>query len=116
MQRISTIFEERFIAILCGMLSQAEQDEIDYELAPTIYPKQEENGSTALAMGMSVSLSMPAITVGDHVMVSGLVEDPYAADTILTINAKELLEGLRARRAALGSFSNGGLIVPGKLG
>jgi hypothetical protein len=115
MQRISAAFEERFVTILKGMLTEKEQAEVDYELAPTIYPKQEEDGSTALSMGMSVSLSMPAITIGDHVMVSGLVQDPYAADTILVINAKELLEGLRERRAAQGSLSNGGLIVPGKM-
>jgi hypothetical protein len=116
MQRISAVFEERFVAILRGMLTEKEQDEIDYELASTVYPKQEDDGSMGLSMGMSVSLAMPAITIGDHVMVSGLVQDPYAADTILTINATELLEGLRERRAAQGSLSNGGLIIPGKTG
>jgi hypothetical protein len=116
MQRISDAFEERFVTILKGMLSEAEQDEIDYELFPTIYPTHETDMTMGLAMGMSVSLAMPALSVGDHVMVSGLIKDPYASDTLLTTNAQEMLAGLRERQAASGSFSNGGLIVPGRMG
>jgi hypothetical protein len=113
MQRISNMFEERFVAALCSMLTLTEQAEIDYELAPTAYPSQQPDGSAGVSMGISVSLATRALTLGDHVMVSGLVQDPYAADAILAVNARELLEGLRQRRAESGAVGNGQLIVPG---
>jgi hypothetical protein len=113
MQRISAAFEERFVALLKGMITEAEADQIDYELAPTAYPSQNPDGSVGISMGMSVSLATRALTLGDHVMVSGLVQDPYAPDQILATNARELLDGLRERRAASGALSNGKLIVPG---
>jgi hypothetical protein len=116
MQRISTAFEARFVAILKGMLSEAEQADIDYELAPAAYPVQNKDGSMGLSMGMSVSLATKALSLGDHVMVSGMVQDPYADDSILGINARELLDGLRERRIASGSVANGGLVVPGSRG
>jgi hypothetical protein len=116
MQRISTAFEERFVALLRGMISEAEAAEIDYELAPAAYPSQNPDGSVGVAMGMSVSLATRALTLGDHVMVSGLVQDPYANDTLLTTNVTEMLAALRERRAASGSISNGGLMVPGGRG
>ena len=112
MRRISIIFEERFIAVLDGMLTEKEKDEIDYELVPTVFPQAHDDGTTGLAMGMSVSLSMPALTIGDHVMVSGLVQDPYASDTILLINAKELLAEVRERQASSGAV--GKLFIPGR--
>ena len=70
MQRISNMFEERFVAALCSMLTLTEQAEIDYELAPTAYPSQQPDGSAGVSMGISVSLATRALTLGDHVMVS----------------------------------------------
>ena len=114
MQRISVIFEQRFTAVLDGMLTEKEKEEIDYELAPTIHPQAHDDGTVGLSMGMSVSLSMPAISMGDHVMVSGLVQDPYANDTTLTMNAKELLAELRERQASSGTVLGSKLIIPGR--
>jgi hypothetical protein len=112
MQRISAAFEARFVSVLRGMLTEAEADEVDYELAATAYPAQQPDGSVGVSMGMSVSLATRALTLGDHVMVSGLIQDPYADDTLLATNARELLDGLRKRRAESGAIGNGQLIVP----
>jgi hypothetical protein len=112
-RRITDIFEERLVAQLKAALTQAEQDEIDYELGPAPFPALQPDGTQGVNMGMSVSLAIRAVTLGDHVMVTGLVQDPFCPDPLLETNVKELLAGLREKRAMATSFSNGGLIVPG---
>jgi hypothetical protein len=112
-RRITDLFEERLVIALKAALTQVEQSEIDYELGPAPYPAVQPDGSQGVNMGMSVSLSMRSVALTDHIMVTGLVQDPYCPDDLLKVNVSELIKGLRERRAAAGSVSNGGLIVPG---
>jgi predicted O-methyltransferase YrrM len=114
-RRITEVFEERFVEQLKAMLTEAEQDEIDYDLALTPYPAQQEDGSMGLNMGISVSMSTRSVVITDHVLITGLVGDPFAPDATLAINVRELLDGLRKRKAETASVSNGGLIVPGRV-
>lgn len=116
MRRITDIFEERFVGQLKAALSEKEQAEIDYDLALTPYPAQQDDGSMGLNMGIAVSLSTKSLTLADHVLINGMVGDPYAPDATLAINVRELLEALRKRKAEAGSLSNGGLFVPGGRG
>lgn len=109
------MFEERLVGQLTAVLTQAEQDEIGYDLALTPYPAQQDDGTMGLNMGISVSLSARSVVLTDHVLVTGMVADPFAPDATLALNVKELLAGLRARQAEANRISNGGLIVPGKM-
>jgi hypothetical protein len=113
LRRITDVFEERLTDRLKAELTEGEQSELYYELGPAPYPALQPDGSQGVNMGMSVSLAMRAVALTDHVMVTGLIQDPFCPDHLLELNVKELLAGLRERRAASASFSNGGLIVPG---
>lgn len=113
MERITSVFERRFVEQMEAVLTTAELDEIDFDLALTPYPAQQPDGSMGLNMGIAVSLSARSAVLTDHVLVTGMVNDPYAPDATLALNVKELLTGLRARQAEAGRISNGGLIVPG---
>jgi len=106
------MFEERLIELLGGMLTAAELAEIDYEVTPAPFPFQAEDGSVGVGMGINVSLAAPTMAIGDHVLVTGMVQDPYAIDAILASNIGELLTSLRKMRAEANSVSNGGLFVP----
>jgi hypothetical protein len=106
------MFEERLLRILGGMLSIAEQGEIDYEIAPAPFPFQQADGTMGLGMGLNVSLAAPTIVLGDHVLVTGLIQDPYSADALLTTQVGELLAGLRKMRAEANSVTNGALLLP----
>jgi hypothetical protein len=112
-QRLTVMFEERVIKALCGMLSIPEQAEMDYEITPAPFPFQQDDGTMGIGLGMNVSLAVPVMAVGDHVMVTGMVQDPYAIDAILASNIGELLTNLRKLRTEANSISNGGgLFVP----
>lgn len=113
MRRITDIFEERFVEKMKALYTEAELDEIDYDLALAPYPDQQPDGSMGLNMGVGVSLAARSTILTDHVMVTGLVKDPYAPDATLEINVRELVTGLRAKQAEAARISNGGLIVPG---
>jgi hypothetical protein len=112
-RRITEIFEERLVEQLKAVLTEAEQAEIDYDLALTPYPAQQPDGSMGLNTGVNVSLSVRSTILSDHVMIAGMVADPFTTDAILAINVRELLTGLRARQAESGKISNGGLMIPG---
>lgn len=113
MERITAVFERRFTEQMQAMLTEAELGEIDFDLALTPYPAQQPDGSMGLNMGMSVSLAARSTILTDHVMVTGMVADPYADDAKLAVNVREMVTGLRARQAEASRISNGGLIVPG---
>jgi predicted O-methyltransferase YrrM len=112
-RRITTVFEERFVQQMEAVYTKAELEEIEYDLALTPYPAQQDDGSVGLNMGISVSLSARTIVLTDRVLVTGLVEDPYADDAKLALNVRELMTGLRAKQAEAAKISNGGLIIPG---
>jgi hypothetical protein len=114
-ERITTAFETRLVDRLKAELTEAEQSEIYYELGPAPYPALQPDGSQGVNMGMSISLATRAAALTDHVMVTGLVQDPFCPDHLLEINVREMIAGLRERRAASGATSNGGLIVPGRM-
>jgi hypothetical protein len=107
-ERITDVFEERLVEQLKAALSSAEAEEIYYELGPAPYPALQPDGSQGVNMGMSVSLAMRAVALTDHVMVTGLVQDPFCPDELLKLNVAELIAGLRERRAMSLSFGNGG--------
>lgn len=113
MQRITDAFEVRFVGQLKAVLTEAEQAEIDYDLSLIPYPAQQPDGSMGLNMGISASLATRSVILTDHVLVNGMISDPFAPDAVLAINVKELLDGLRKRKAESGSAANGGLILPG---
>lgn len=112
MRRLSTMFEERLIKILGTMLTQRELSEIDYEVTPAPFPFQAPDGSMGVGMGINVSLAAPTLAIGDHVLITGMIQDPYAIDAIITSNLAELLTGLRKMRTEANSVTNGGLAVP----
>lgn len=112
MQRLSTMFEDRLLKILSGMLSIREQAEIDYEVTPSPFPMQNPDGTVGLGMGLNVSLAAPTMAIGDHVLVTGLIQDPYAIDAILTSNIGELLANLRRMRDEANSVTGNGRVLP----
>jgi hypothetical protein len=111
-RRLSTMFETRLVEILGGMLTQRELAEIDYEVTPAPFPFQAPDGSMGVGMGINVSLAAPTMAIGDHVLITGMIQDPYAIDAILTSNIGELLAGLRKMRTEANSVTNGGLAMP----
>jgi hypothetical protein len=111
-RRLIDFFEERMIALMGEIITAPEQDEIDYILAPAPFPFQDDKGQMGMGMGISVSFACPTLALGDHVLVTGVVQDPYAADSILASNLGELIASLRKMRTEANSVSNGGLFVP----
>lgn len=112
MRRLSAMFEERLLGILGTMLTQRELDEIDYEVTPSPFPFKQSDGTMGIGMGINVSLAAPTMAIGDHVLVTGLIQDPYAIDAMLNIAIGELVSNLRRMRAEANSVTNGGLAVP----
>jgi hypothetical protein len=106
--RISEKFETRLLAALATLISGAELGQIDHEVTAVQYPHPQPDGTAELALGMSVTLACPTMTIGDQVMVTGIFQDPYIDDDALRAKAGLLVAGLRNQCAAANAAADGG--------